>query len=101
MEDHEDKAEDLTISNMFLPPSATVREMRYSRKINAFARAGVRSYVSLEARLWRVTRPSSKSSIDFDIDYTSSAGHLDKQKSGFRLLTAKCQYATTLNKRTR
>src|SRR5699024_1338436 len=37
MEDLEDTAEDLTISNMLLPPSPILRAMRYSREIDAFA----------------------------------------------------------------
>src|SRR5699024_11069274 len=59
------------------------------------------SYVSPEVQFWGVTRPSSKTYIGADLDFTSSDGHLDNQKSGFRFLTANGEFATKLNKQTR
>lgn len=99
IEDRDQAVADLSVSKLNRPNPPAYTPLHYSPKINAFARAGIGSYLSPEAQFWGVHRISNKTYVGGNLDYQSSDGHLDNQASSFRFLDANAQFVTKLNKR--
>lgn len=101
LEDRDQAVADLQVSNLSRPAPPAYTPFHYSSDINAFARAGIGSYLSPEVQFWGVSRIADKSYVGGNLDYSSSDGHLDNQASSFRFLDASGQFATKLNSESR
>lgn len=101
METPEQVVADLPVSDLSRPDPPAYTPMHYSPDINAFARLGLGSFLTPEAQFWGVSRINSKSYVGGDLDYSSSSGHLDNQRSSFRFFNANGEYATKLNSHSR
>lgn len=92
---------DLPVTSLSRPTPPSYTPLYYSSDINAFGRAGFGSYTSPELLFWGVKRLNSKSYVGGDLDYSSSAGHLDNMDTGFRFLNASGEFATKLGDKSR
>jgi hypothetical protein len=101
METPEQVVASVPVSELSRPDPPAYTPFDYSPDINAFARVGVGSYISPEAKFWGVSRLNPKSYIGGDFDYSSSDGHLSTQQSSFRFFDANAEYATKFNDQTR
>ncbi|MCW9708440.1 hypothetical protein [Fodinibius salsisoli] len=101
IESQEEAVANLSVSELSRPNPPQYNPLYYSEEINAFARAGVGSFISPEVQFWGVTRPSDKSYIGGDLDFSSSDGHLENQASSFRFLTANGEFAAKVDDQTR
>ena len=101
METPEQVVASVPVSELSRPDPPAYTPFDYSPDINAFARVGVGSYISPEAKFWGVSRLNPKSYIGGDFDYSSSDGHLSTQQSSFRFFDANAEYATKFSDQTR
>lgn len=97
METREQVIASVPVTGLTRPSPPQYRALQYNPEINGYGRIGVGSFISPEAELWGVYELSEKSYLNGSLDFLSSDGHLDNQKSSFRFFDADVQFATKLD----
>lgn len=100
MESEDEIGAELPVSDLSRPLPPDFNKPDQADDASAFARAGFGSFASPEVQAWATHQITDNSYLGGNIDYFSTAGHLDDEGSSYRFLDSNAEFGTRINEKT-